>query len=103
MPKRIYLLLVAVFVLGLFAIRAQGAPKEIEVEDVPAKVLEAVKSKAPRGEILSVMVEEEDGDLEFEFEIKIGDETIEIEVELSADGGIEVEVGDDDDDADDDD
>jgi len=81
--------------------RADDGEQEIDVEDLPAKVVAAIEKKFPEGKITEAEMEVEDGVTVYEVEVEDGDD--EFEVEVSADGEIlDIEEDEDDEDEDED-
>jgi len=74
--------------IGLSGLWALAEEKEIALDKVPAKVLEAVKAKWPKAKIEEVEVDDEDGKTVYEFELEEEDDKSEREwsATFSADG-----------------
>jgi len=88
MMKRHTLGTVLAAVVGLSGLWALAEEKEIPLDKVPPKVLEAVKAKYPKAKIEEAEAEEEDGKTVYEFELEEEDDKGEREwsATFSADG-----------------
>ncbi len=62
--------------------------QKIALEDVPAKIITAVKKKVKGIEILEIEIEKKEGKKIYEFEGKVGEKEYEIEVEVDEKGNI---------------
>jgi hypothetical protein len=59
-------------------VRAEDGEENVPLDKLPAKVVEAVKAKWPKGEMLSASKETEDGKTFFEVRLKDGDAKLEV-------------------------
>ena len=59
-------------------VRAEDGEESVPLDKLPAKVVEAVKAKWPKGEMLSASKETEDGKTFFEVRVKDGDSKMEV-------------------------
>lgn len=71
----------------VFSANAKEKEEEIALDKLPAKVLETVKKKYPKGTLIKAVKEEEDNEVEYEVTLK--DDGAKIEISIDEKGEIE--------------
>jgi len=72
------LLSLAILLLGMNVLRADDDEEKVPLDKLPKVIVEAVKAKFPKGELVEATKEKEDGKTLFEVIVKIGESKIEV-------------------------